>query len=84
MGGGSILIGAPAYSGSRGVVFQTPLAETLFCPADLNGDGNVNVNDILRVISDWGGDRASRSQWRLGRQRLQICFHYWIHGAIVR
>ena len=55
MGGGSLLIGAPAYSGSQGVVFQTPLAETLFCPADLNGDGNVNVNDILRVISDWGG-----------------------------
>jgi hypothetical protein len=55
MGGGSLLIGAPAYSGSRGVVFQTPLAQTLLCPADLTGDGTVNVNDILRVISDWGG-----------------------------
>ena len=55
MGGGSLLIGAPAYAGSSGVVFQTPLAQTLPCPADFDGDGNVNVNDMLRVISDWGG-----------------------------
>jgi hypothetical protein len=55
MGGGSLLIGAPAYSGSQGVVFQTPLAQSLPCPADFDGDGTVNVNDILRMISDWGG-----------------------------
>ena len=55
MGGGSLFIGAPAYSVSRGVVFHTPLAQTLPCPADFDGDGNVNVNDMLRVISDWGG-----------------------------
>ena len=55
MGGGSLLIGAPAYAGSKGVVFQTPLAETLFCPADFNGDGDVNVNDTLQMISNWGG-----------------------------
>ena len=56
MSGGSLLIGSPAYSGSSGVVFQTPLAGTLFCPADLNGDGNVSVNDVLRIISNWGGE----------------------------
>jgi hypothetical protein len=56
MSGGSLLIGSPAYSGSSGVVFQTPLAGTLFCPGDLNGDGNVNVNDVLRIISNWGGE----------------------------
>tara|TARA_X000001036_G_scaffold362211_1_gene345736 strand:- start:3328 stop:4620 length:1293 start_codon:yes stop_codon:yes gene_type:complete len=56
MSGGSLLIGSPAYAGSSGVVFQTPLAATLFCPADLNEDGNVNVNDILRIISKWGGE----------------------------
>jgi hypothetical protein len=55
MGGGSLLIGAPAYSGSRGAVFHTPLAQTLPCPSDLNGDGNVNVSDILRLISEWAG-----------------------------
>jgi hypothetical protein len=55
MGGGSLLIGAPAYSGSRGVVFQTPLAQTLPCAADFDGDGIVNVNDILQMISQWGG-----------------------------
>jgi hypothetical protein len=54
MGGGSLLIGAPAYSGSLGVVFQTPLAQTLPCPADFDGDGAVNVNDILKMISQWG------------------------------
>jgi len=55
MSGGSLLIGSPAHLGSRGVVFQTPLASTLWCPADLNGDGNVNVNDILKLISSWSG-----------------------------
>ena len=55
MGGGSLLIGAPAYSSSRGVVFQTSLAQTLPCPADLNNDGSVNVSDVLRIISQWGG-----------------------------
>jgi len=24
------------------------------CPADANGDGSVNVTDLLMVISDWG------------------------------
>ena len=55
MAGGSLLIGAPAYSSSRGVVFQTTLAQTLPCPADFNSDGNVDVADILRIISNWGG-----------------------------
>ena len=55
MGGGSLLIGTPAYLGSRGVVFQTPLALTLPCPADIDGNGTVNVNDILHIISQWGG-----------------------------
>ncbi|HIN84415.1 MAG TPA: hypothetical protein EYN11_02565 [Phycisphaerales bacterium] len=54
MGGGSLLIGAPAYSSSRGVVFQTTLAATLPCPADLNSDGVVNVSDMLHIISEWG------------------------------
>jgi hypothetical protein len=55
MGGGSLLIGAPAYSNSRGVVFQTPLAQTLPCGADLNGDGTIDVDDVLSMISLWGG-----------------------------
>jgi len=55
MGGGSLLIGAPAYASSRGVVFQTPLAETLQCPADMDGDGSVDVDDIGIIISEWGG-----------------------------
>lgn len=54
MGGGSLLIGAPAYASSRGVVFQIPLDDVLPCPADLNGSGNVDVSDILLVISNWG------------------------------
>ena len=24
------------------------------CPADLNGDGSVEVNDIIEVIASWG------------------------------
>ena len=55
MGGGSLMIGAPAYSGSQGVVFQIPLAQTLACPADFDGNGTVDVTDMLRIISDWGG-----------------------------
>jgi hypothetical protein len=54
MGGGSLLIGAPAYGGSRGVVFAMPLGDALPCPADLNGDGNVDVNDLIDIIDQWG------------------------------
>ncbi|MHC4142527.1 MAG: dockerin type I domain-containing protein, partial [Planctomycetota bacterium] len=25
------------------------------CPADVNGDGTVNVQDFLELIADWGG-----------------------------
>jgi len=55
MGGGSLMIGAPAYGGSRGVVFQTALAATLVCPADIDGDGSVDVDDIGTIISEWSG-----------------------------
>jgi hypothetical protein len=55
MGGGSILIGAPAYGGSQGVAFEAPLANALPCPADLNGDGEVNGADIGLFMAEWGG-----------------------------
>lgn len=54
-GGGSILVGAPAYGGSRGVVFAGGLAMILDCPADLNGDGEVNGADIGLFMAEWGG-----------------------------
>jgi len=25
-----------------------------YCPADVNNDGTVEVNDILEIISSWG------------------------------
>ena len=28
------------------------------CDADINGDGNVNVSDILAVIGDWGATNS--------------------------
>jgi hypothetical protein len=28
--------------------------ECIGCPADLNGDGSVEVNDVIEVISSWG------------------------------
>lgn len=42
-----------------GGVFQGNLiacedVECIGCPADLNGDGSVEVNDIIEVISSWG------------------------------
>jgi thiol-disulfide isomerase/thioredoxin len=29
------------------------------CPADVNGDGNVNVSDLLAIIDAWGGSDPS-------------------------
>ena len=55
MGGGSILIGAPAYSGSRGVVFGAPMGDVLRCPADFDGNGNVDGADLGVFMSEWGG-----------------------------
>ena len=58
-GGGSLLIGAPAFSGSKGVVFSAPLSDALACPADFNGDGQVNVSDLMDLLADWGGTGRS-------------------------
>jgi hypothetical protein len=54
-GGGSILIGAPAYGSSRGVVFSSPLAEALQCGSDLNNDDTVDGADIGLFMAAWGG-----------------------------
>jgi len=55
MSGGSLLVGAPAYSGSRGVVFSAALGDVLMCPGDLNGDGNVGGADLGIFMAEWGG-----------------------------
>lgn len=54
-GGGSILIGAPAYGSSRGVVFSSPLAEALQCGSDLNNDDTVDGADLGIFMAEWGG-----------------------------
>ncbi|MDG2478200.1 MAG: plastocyanin/azurin family copper-binding protein [Phycisphaerales bacterium] len=39
-------------SGMTGVITVEELPNP--CPADVDGDGTVNVNDVLAVIGDWG------------------------------
>jgi hypothetical protein len=34
--------------------FQAALAIEVLCPADLNGDGFVNVSDFLHLLAEWG------------------------------
>jgi hypothetical protein len=36
--------------GARGGVPRAPVP----CAADLNGDGSVNVTDLLTIIANWG------------------------------
>jgi predicted outer membrane repeat protein len=46
--------GAPGAGGIGGgsmVITCTPSAQ---CPGDANGDGNVNISDLLLVITNWG------------------------------
>ena len=54
MSGGSILVGAPAYSGNRGVVFSAPLGDVLNCPGDLDGDGTTDGSDLGLFMAEWG------------------------------
>jgi hypothetical protein len=51
-------IGSGVYQGDNTVCetagcFQPP------CPADTNGDGFVNVNDVLALIGAWGSSDSS-------------------------
>jgi hypothetical protein len=55
MGGGSLLIGAPAYLVSSGLVYHISLAAVLPCPADFDSNSYVDVSDLLRIVSTWGG-----------------------------
>ena len=36
------------------VAQQVECDDTVNCPADINGDNNVNVSDLLVVIDQWG------------------------------
>ncbi len=49
-------------NGAAGDPCGAPLAEP--CPTDINGDGAVNVTDLLTVIGDWGntGDGTYRPE----------------------
>ena len=49
IGGTSALRGEPA-----GQLEQTNIHLGVPCPSDLNGDGSVNVHDLLLVIAAWG------------------------------
>jgi hypothetical protein len=40
--------------------FAVVIVEDL-CPADLNGDGSVDGNDLGQLLSQWGGDGDYRS-----------------------
>ncbi len=41
------------FQGSQ-VMCDDEAVECVGCPADLNGDGSVEVNDVIEVISAWG------------------------------
>lgn len=43
-----------AFGEFQGILIDCVDIECLGCPADLNGDGSVEVNDIIEVISSWG------------------------------
>lgn len=42
------------YSVGGGVVGSFTYYSTAECPADVNGDGTVSVNDLLMLIGAWG------------------------------
>ena len=55
MNGDGLLDAILAVSGQRyfcAINISTP--PTANCTSDVNGDGSVEVNDILQVVSDWG------------------------------
>jgi hypothetical protein len=37
-----------------GTTCKSGVCDTPVCPADINGDGYVNVSDLLTVIDQWG------------------------------
>ena len=43
-----------AFGEFQGILIECADTECIGCPADLNGDGSVEVNDIIEVISSWG------------------------------
>jgi hypothetical protein len=43
--------GTPGMGGGTMVITCTPSAQ---CPGDASGDGNVNITDLLLVITNWG------------------------------
>ena len=55
MGGGSVVIGAPDYANTRGLMFEMPLGGILNCPADLNSSGAVDGGDLGELFAQWGG-----------------------------
>jgi hypothetical protein len=40
--------------GAAPIVDRGPYEAVTPCPADINGDGLINVNDLLAVITNWG------------------------------
>ncbi len=47
---------AGQWSGVETLCDADPCSE---CPADVNGDGEVNVNDLLAIIAEWGASGGS-------------------------
>ena len=42
-----------AFGGYTLGMWMAPFS-LLLCPADIDGSGNVNINDLLMVIGNWG------------------------------
>lgn len=49
----------PAYAGKLGAGRVDVSAALGIAPADLNGDGSIGVDDLLLLLSDWGGSGAA-------------------------
>ncbi len=55
--GGCLMLSADDCDMVHGIRHEIPCDQVecpAYCPGDVNGDGVVDVNDILIVLSDWG------------------------------
>jgi lysyl endopeptidase len=52
------LVGNGSYQGDGSVCSDANCAPEPDCPADVTGDGTVDVNDVLELISAWGSSDA--------------------------
>ncbi|MDP7030617.1 MAG: hypothetical protein QF733_10430, partial [Phycisphaerales bacterium] len=52
----ALVAGAPYQPDSGGVYLWSGISGPCGCQADVNGDGDVGVDDLLTVLEGWGGD----------------------------